>query len=153
MRRRFSPFFQILIFASVSSGFLYGYNSGIYSGVMLQIQQAFGLADADIADLIALFDFAEIAGVSLCPLADRFGRRRTLLVSASVLVVAPLLLLLEPPFGVLLLERGLTGCAAGFTFMIGLVYVAEIAPPAQRALLLSFLTVSISGRVCRGTRS
>lgn len=31
---------QVLAFASVLSGFLYGYNAGVFSGVMLQIQRA-----------------------------------------------------------------------------------------------------------------
>ncbi len=135
---------QILVFVSISSGFIYGYNVGVYSGVMLQVQQAFALSDGQLGDLIAVFDFAEILGVLIAPMADRIGRKRILLFCAAILSVVPFLLLADLPFWGLLVERAITGCIAGITFTIGLVFIAEIARPGQQATLLSSLMVGIS---------
>lgn len=139
-----SPVARVFLFAAFCSGLLYGYNNGVYSGVMLQIKAALDLSDAELGNLIAVFDFAEIVGVIISPLADRFGRRRILMVSASALFLSPLLTLVDPPYAVLLVERALTGCAGGVTFMIGLVFVAEIAPAERRPILLSSLMVGVS---------
>lgn len=135
---------QILIFASVLSGFVYGYNVGVYSGVIVQIQSAFALTDVELGSLIAIFDFAELVGVLIAPLANRIGRKRIMILSAGLLSVVPFLLLIELPLWCLMIERAITGCIAGITFTIGLVFVAEIAGPRQQATLLSSLMVGVS---------
>ncbi|MES0881038.1 MFS transporter [Roseibium sp. SCP14] len=138
------PTLRILFFISMLSGFIYGYNAGVYSGVMLQIRDAFDLSDDDIADLIALFDFAEVTGVFLVPLADHLGRKRLMTICASALVAGPLLVLIHPSVFFLVIDRFIGGCAAGILFMTAIVYVAEIATEKRRALLLSAVPVGVS---------
>ena len=138
------PTLQILLFGAVASGLIYGYNAGVHGGVMLQIKGAFDLSDAQLGHLIAVFDYAEIVGVCLAPVADRIGRRRVLMICAAILSFAPFILLLDPSFAVVFAERAITGCVAGLTFMMALVFVAEIATPVRRATLLSSVMIGVS---------
>ncbi len=138
---------HVLLTAVVAAGlggFIYGYNIGVYSGAILEIQSALDLSDSQLGDLIALFDFAEIFGVLLSILADRYGRRRTLLVAAVFMTLAPLLPLADGSFATLLAARALSGVAAGYIFVVALIYVAEVSKPALKAPLSSLIMVAVS---------
>lgn len=134
---------RIAFFAASLSGFLYGYNIGVYSSAILEIQESFSASDAALSDLLAFFDFAEAVGVCLSFLADRFGRRRTLIIACTIMCVAPLLPLVQDSFLTLLVARGLSGLAAGYVFVIALVFVSEIAPKQKRPLMLSTIMVGL----------
>ena len=134
----------IAIVVAVCSGLVYGYNIGVYSGAIIEIRTALRLDDGQVGDLIALFEFMEFIGVLLAFLADRYGRRRTMMMAAAVVTLTPLLPLTDPSYAVLLLSRGLTGLAAGYTFTIALVYVAEICEPRITAPMASLVPASIS---------
>ncbi|MCV0424660.1 MAG: MFS transporter [Roseibium sp.] len=141
---RAPPTLRILFFVSILSGFIYGYNAGVYSGVMLQIRDAFGLSDDEIANLIALFDFAEVTGVFLMPFADHLGRKRLMTICGGALVIGPLLVWIYPSVFFLVVDRFIGGCAGGILFMTAIVYVAEIATEKRMAMLLSAVPVGVS---------
>lgn len=141
---RAPPTLRILFFISMLSGFIYGYNAGVYSGIMLQIRDAFALSDDEIANLIALFDFAEVTGVFLMPLADRLGRKRLMIMCGGALIVGPLSVWIYPSVFFLVVDRFIGGCAGGILFMTAIVYVSEIATKKRKAMLLSAVPVGVS---------
>ena len=138
------PTLRILFYVSLLSGYIYGYNAGVYSGVMLQVRDAFGLSDDEIANLIALFDFAEVTGVFLMPFADHLGRKRLMTICGSALIAGPLLVWAYPSVLFLVVDRFIGGCAAGILFMTAIIYVAEIATEKRMAMLLSAVPVGVS---------
>ncbi|MEM1153947.1 MAG: MFS transporter [Pseudomonadota bacterium] len=133
-----------LIFGSLASGTIYGYNAGVYTGVLLQMKDSLELTAGDLGNQFAVFFTFEIIGTLLAPMADRYGRKRMLRYSAAVLTLSPLLLVLDGSYSMTLLERAFSGLAGGITFTLGLVFVSEIAKKAQRSLLLSFLMIGVS---------
>ena len=118
--------------------------SAFYSGALLAIQSELQLNDLQIGNLIAAFDFAEAIGICLSFLADRYGRRRTMIVAAGMMIVAPLLPLLSASFMTLLVVRTLSGLATGYIFVIALVYVSEISTGSRRASMVSLVMVALT---------
>jgi SP family galactose:H+ symporter-like MFS transporter len=70
-------------------------------------------------------------------LADGLGRRRTLLLDASVFIVGSVLSATAPGVGLLLVARAMVGLAVGVASSIVPVYLSEIAPSDMRGRLVS----------------
>jgi MHS family alpha-ketoglutarate permease-like MFS transporter len=96
------------------------------------------------------FGMRPLGGLLFGWLADRHGRRASMLLSVGLACGASLLIGLAPTYGsvgiaaaaVLLLARLLQGLAHGGEIAAGHTYVAEIAPPRRRGLWSSVIYVS-----------
>ncbi len=125
---------------SAISALLYGYDTGIISGALLQIKRAFH-TDSNMEQAIAsgILLAAVIGALTCSRLSERWGRRRTILLVASVFVVGALLSALSPTAVTLSLSRVVLGFAVGGGTQTVPMYVAELAPPKRRgALVLTF---------------
>ncbi|MBD0860419.1 MFS transporter [Gordonia sp. zg691] len=87
---------------------------------------------------ITLLSWA-IGGLVSGVLADRYGRRRVMIVSILWYSVCAGLTALAPAYGVLLLLRFLTGLGMGAEWGGGSSLVAETAPPKRRGLRIALL--------------
>lgn len=87
---------------------------------------------------ITLLSWA-IGGLASGILADRFGRRRVMIVSILWYSICAGLTALAPAYGVLLLLRFLTGLGMGAEWGGGSSLVAETAPPRRRGLRIALL--------------
>lgn len=72
-------------------------------------------------------------------LADRFGRRRLILVDVALFVAAAAAAALAPDFGVLAAARLGTGIAAGMDFAVVFPFVAELAPADSRGRAMAWI--------------
>ena len=96
------------------------------------------------------FGMRPLGGLLFGWLADRHGRRTSMLFSVGLACGASLLIGLAPTYGsigiaaaaVLLFARLLQGLAHGGEIAAGHTYVAEIAPPQRRGLWSSVIYVS-----------
>jgi benzoate transport len=73
------------------------------------------------------------------PLADRIGRRRMILLAASILGLSTLTTAMASDIGQLMLLRGLTGIAIGALLPSLNTLVAEYTPDRKRNLAISFM--------------
>lgn len=87
---------------------------------------------------ITLLSWA-IGGLVSGVLADRFGRRRVMIVSILWYSICAGLTALAPAYGVLLLLRFVTGLGMGAEWGGGSSLVAETAPPRRRGLRIALL--------------
>ncbi|PWD42092.1 MFS transporter [Gordonia paraffinivorans] len=87
---------------------------------------------------ITLLSWA-IGGLASGVLADRFGRRRVMIVSILWYAICAGLTALSPNYAFLLVLRFLTGLGMGAEWGGGSSLVAETAPPHRRGLRLAFL--------------
>jgi MFS family permease len=87
---------------------------------------------------ITLLSWA-IGGLASGVLADRFGRRRVMIVSILWYSICAGLTALAPAYGVLLVLRFLTGLGMGAEWGGGSSLVAETAPPRRRGLRIALL--------------
>ncbi|NWI43526.1 GTR10 protein, partial [Picathartes gymnocephalus] len=137
----------LLLSATVSllGGLIFGYELGIISGALLQLQTDFQLScfkqEVLVSSILVGALLASLAGGILI---DRHGRRRAILVSNVVLLVGSLILTLARAFTVLVLGRVAVGFAISVSSMACCIYVSEMVAAHQRGLLVSLYEAGIT---------
>ncbi|WP_052365109.1 sugar porter family MFS transporter [Halotalea alkalilenta] len=126
------------------AGFLYGYDTGIISGALLQITADFGL-DHRTQELVtsAILVGAVIGALGCGKLSGLIGRRYTIMVVAAIFALGVICSGLAPSAFWLGASRLLLGCAVGGASQIVPVYIAELAPAEKRGRLVTFFNISI----------
>ncbi|KFV08705.1 Solute carrier family 2, facilitated glucose transporter member 10, partial [Tauraco erythrolophus] len=136
-----------LLSATVSllGGLIFGYELGIISGALLQLQTDFHLSCFKQEVLVsALLIGALLASLVGGILIDRHGRRRAILVSNLVLLVGSLILTLARSFIGLVIGRMTVGFAISVSSMACCIYVSEMVAAHQRGLLVSLYEAGIT---------
>ena len=135
----------IIAATAALGGLLFGYDTGVISGALLFLREAFHLSSLmlGVVTSIALAGAAGgAAGAGL--LADRFGRRPVLLATATVFVVGAIVSALAGSLTLLLAGRLLVGISIGGASMLTPLYLAEIAPARERGALVSFNQLAVT---------
>ena len=123
-------------------GFLLGFDATVISGAVPFIRAAFGLGGAAgslaLGWAVSSLGWGAMAG-NLCTgaLSDRYGRRSVLLLTAILFLGSSLLAATAHSFPMFILARVLGGLAVGAAILVAPMYIAEIAPPERRGLLVS----------------
>jgi sugar porter (SP) family MFS transporter len=129
---------------SAISALLYGYDTGIISGALLQITKDFGISSGWEQVIAASILVGAVIGALIgSQLSERLGRHKTTLIVATVYVVGALACSVSPNPVTLSLSRVLLGFAVGGATQIVPMYVAELAPPKQRGRLVLTFQVGI----------
>jgi sugar porter (SP) family MFS transporter len=125
---------------SAVSGLLYGYDTGIISGALLQISKDFDTGSGMEQVIAASILLGAVIGALSCSfLSERVGRKRTILIVATVFVIGTLLCSIAPSPWFLVLGRVVLGFAVGGATQTVPMYVAELAPANNRGrLVLAF---------------
>src|SRR5690348_10501973 len=129
---------------SAISALLYGYDTGIISGALLQISRQFHTSSA-MEQVIAasILLGAVIGALTGSQLSERWGRRRTILLLACVFAVGALAASLSPTTWTLALSRIVLGFAVGGATQTVPMYVAELSPTAIRGRLVLCFQLAI----------
>ncbi|MFE4825177.1 MFS transporter [Streptomyces sp. NPDC056704] len=133
---------RMLMAAVVSavSGLLYGYDTGIISGGLLQISKEFHIGN-DMKQVIAA---AILLGALACSLLSaRIGRHRTILLVCVVFMIGSVSSSLAPTAVSLALARVVLGFAVGGATQTVPMYIAELAPKAIRGRLVLCFQLAI----------
>ncbi|MFC3688185.1 sugar porter family MFS transporter [Aquipuribacter hungaricus] len=134
----------VVALVSAISGLLYGYDTGIISGALLQITDDFGVGDGMQQVIAASILLGAVVGALTCSrLSETRGRRTTLVLVAVVFVVGALWAALAPNPLMLVLGRLVLGFAVGGATQTAPIYVAELAPTKFRGRLVLFFQVAI----------
>jgi SP family arabinose:H+ symporter-like MFS transporter len=132
------------VFAAALAGLLFGYDTGVASGIQGYLQTYFHLSNAQLGFAIASLDLGCIGGAIMAgPLADRFGRKHILIGCAILFAVSGILSAIPRDLTELVLARILGGLAVGASSMIAPVYIAEISPEKHRGRFGSLFQVGI----------
>ena len=139
------PGFLIFVTATTAiAGFLYGYDTGIISGALLQIGSQFHLQHTMQEIVASSILVGAIIGALTCGWAfERFGRKRMILILAGVYITGALLSSIAPNPALLILARIILGFAVGGSSQTIPVYVAEVAPAAGRGHFVTSFNVAI----------
>lgn len=114
-------------------GFLFGYDSAVINGATSAIKAIFGLSDLMIGFVVAIALIGSAVGAWFSgSLADRFGRKRVMLIAAALFLIAAIGQAF--PFAVadLMFWRFLGGAGIGVASVMAPMYIAEIAPAEIR---------------------
>lgn len=139
---------RVLLLAAVMAalgGFLFGYDVGIISGALLQLEDEFGLTAIQQELVVSVMLLgAMLASVVGGFLVDLFGRRDTIVINAVVFIIGALVLATAKDYGVLLFGRLVVGFGVSLSAIAEVIYISEIAPPATRGFLVSLNEMGIT---------
>jgi sugar porter (SP) family MFS transporter len=130
-------------------GLLFGYDTGVVSGALLFLKNDFGGLSSFQQELVTslLLIGAMIGAFGAGKVADRIGRRPTILITAVVFGVGVLLAAFTPTFWTLLVARVVIGLAVGSASMTVPLYIGEMAPPRIRGALVSLNQLAITSGI------
>ena len=121
-----------------------GFDASVISGVVGFIETEFALTKIQLGWSVASLTLTATLAMMLAgPISDRVGRRPVLKVAALLFAVSAVWSALAPDFISLVLARMLGGLGVGAALIIAPMYIAEIAPPAQRGRMVSFNQLNI----------
>lgn len=128
-------------------GLLFGYNATVMAGAILFIKKQYALSPLLEESVIAAVVVGALIGAAIGgPLADRFGRRRTLVLTAAVFLFGALGSALAPDLLLLIGARALAGAGIGLVSVAGTLYLAEVSPAHVRGRLVSvYMTANMAG--------
>jgi sugar porter (SP) family MFS transporter len=134
----------VVALVSAISGLLYGYDTGIISGALLQISDEFGIGSGWEQVIAASILLGAVIGALVCSrLAERRGRKGTLVLISVTFVVGAIACAFAPDPLTLSLGRVVLGVAVGGATQTAPMFVAELAPAAFRGRLVLFFQIAI----------
>ncbi|MHB1293550.1 MAG: sugar porter family MFS transporter [Anaerolineae bacterium] len=126
-------------------GFLLGYDIGITSGAILYIRRSYDLTGLREGILMsAALCGAAVGAAAAGALTDGWGRRRALILAAAVYLVGALGAALAPSLPLLVAARLAVGMGIGLATLAAPLYIAEIAPIAQRGRLVAYTQIALA---------
>src|SRR3984957_8102008 len=110
-------------------GLLFGYDTGVGSGALLFLKNYFGGLTSFQQELVTSLLLVGVAVGALFAgrIADRIGRRLTVLGTAVIFVIGVMLAAFAPTFPALLVARVVIGLAVGSASMVVPLYIGETA--------------------------
>ncbi|HVN68681.1 MAG TPA: sugar porter family MFS transporter [Candidatus Binatia bacterium] len=137
----------VLLVASIAAlgGLLFGYDTGVISGAILFITKDFDLPTRLQAFTISVVLIGCMAGAAVAGgVADRIGRRATLLAAGVIFLAGSILSALAPDETLLLAGRFVVGIGIGFSSVVAPLYISEVAPASSRGALVSLYQFAIT---------
>jgi sugar porter (SP) family MFS transporter len=127
---------DVITVVATFGGLLFGYDTGVINGALDPMVADLGLTPATEGLVASSLLVGAAIGALLCGrLADRVGRRRTLVVLAVVFFAGALGSVVAPSFEVMAATRFVLGLAVGGASVTVPVYLAELAPTERRGAI------------------
>lgn len=126
-------------------GILYGFDMGIIAAVLVFVRESFALTTRMEEIVVSVVLVGAMSGaIAGGSIADRIGRRSTLVWGGIIFLAGSLLASWSPNVAILIVARALLGIAIGFTSVTAPVYVSELAPPQSRGLLIGLYQFTLT---------
>jgi sugar porter (SP) family MFS transporter len=117
-------------------GLLFGFDTAVIAGSLQYLKPFFQLNDAELGLVVAAASIGCIPGALFAGrLADRFGRKKLMIVTALLYVIAALGSGIAGSFEQLVIYRLIGGVAIGMASTLAPIYISEVAPPNFRGRL------------------
>ena len=125
-------------------GLLFGFDIAIITGAGPFIMQRFALSDLGLGWAFSSLLFGCVIGCFVAGrLADRYGRKRLLVLVAVLFAVTSIATALAGNFTAFVTARFLGGLAVGGVSLLSPMYVAEVAPASLRGRMGTLYQLSI----------
>ncbi|WP_203640535.1 sugar porter family MFS transporter [Levilactobacillus andaensis] len=143
MNRHLSTFF-IFTFGALG-GLLFGFDTGIISGASPLIENNFNLNIAQTGFITSsVLIGSSVGALGVGPLADRFGRKRLLILAAILFLLGSSLSMVAVGFWSMVIARIILGFAVGSASALTPAYLAELAPAERRGSLGTLFQLMIT---------
>jgi sugar porter (SP) family MFS transporter len=126
-------------------GLLFGYDTGVISGAALFIEREYGLSALGIEVVVSSVLVGAVLGAMAGGfLADRLGRRVSLILLGALFGLGAVGSALAPSVAWLVAGRAVVGVAIGSASFITPLYISEVSPPDRRGALVSLNQLAIT---------
>lgn len=144
MKNYNSAYITGISFISALGGYLFGFDFAVISGALPFLQQQFGLTAYWEGFATGSLALGAIAGCLVAGnAADRFGRKRGLLLAAALFFISSLFMAFSINKGIFISSRFLAGIGVGMASMLSPMYIAEIAPAEVRGRMVAINQLTI----------
>jgi sugar porter (SP) family MFS transporter len=125
-------------------GFLFGFETAVISGAEKTIQQLWSLSDFLLGFTVAASLIGTVIGSMIAgnP-AQRYGRKKVLLVIALMYLLSAVGCSLTPTWIFFIIFRMIGGIAVGASSVVGPMYISEISPAPVRGRLTGMFQLNI----------
>lgn len=130
--------FRLTLIASLG-GLLFGFDTGVIAGALVYLQGDFQLSAVTVGLVVTslLFPGATIGALLGGPIADRVGRKKSLVIAGVIFVISTAVCALAPSVAILVAGRIALGYAVGVASVVVPLYLAEMAPASQRGRIVT----------------
>jgi sugar porter (SP) family MFS transporter len=126
-------------------GFLFGYDTAVISGTLSFVRTQFEMSNMMEGWFVGSAILGCIIGVAFAGMiADRFGRKKTLILSASLLLISAIGCMIAPNLKLLIIYRLIGGSGVGIASMLSPLYISEISWPRIRGRMVSLYQFAIT---------
>jgi sugar porter (SP) family MFS transporter len=126
-------------------GLLFGYDTGVISGAVIFIKKEFGLSTFPQELVVSMvLAGATIGALIGGRLADRFGRRMTLIGTALIFILGAVICAAATSLSMLVCGRVVVGLGIGLASTTVPVYISEVSPPNARGWQVSLFQLAIT---------
>ncbi len=138
-------FLARISFIAALGGVLYGYDMGIIAAAVIFVRHSFVLSTVMEELVVSIVLVGAMIGAMVGgAVADRIGRRATLVWAGGIFIAGSVLAPLSPNVTVLIIARAIIGVGIGFTSVTAPVYVSELAPPQSRGMLIGLYQFALT---------
>jgi MFS transporter, SP family, galactose:H+ symporter len=137
----------VLLVAAIAAlgGLLFGYDTGVISGAILFIKHDYGLSTGQQEIVVSVVLIGAMLGALIAGgLADRAGRRPTLIVAGIVFALGALGSAAATSIPFLIGARFVVGLAIGLSSVTAPLYLSEVAPRDSRGALVSLYQFAVT---------
>ncbi len=142
-KRAYTVFISLIV---ALGGFLLGFDSAVISGATPFYRSTFGLDSGSMLigfSVSSLILGAIMGNIIAGRLADRYGRRNILKLTALLFTLSAIITAFAFNIQVFLFARILGGFGVGMAILVAPMYIAEIAPRNLRGRLVTFNQLNI----------
>jgi sugar porter (SP) family MFS transporter len=126
-------------------GLLFGYDTGVISGAELFFKNDFSLSTFALEVIVSgVLAGAAVGALAGGRLADLFGRRPLLIVTALIFAVGALVCAAASSPGILIFGRIIVGLGIGLSSGTVPVYISEVSTPDARGWTVSLFQLAIT---------
>ncbi|MCK9614237.1 MAG: MFS transporter, partial [Candidatus Omnitrophica bacterium] len=135
----------IIAFIAALAGLLFGYDTGVISGAILYLKDQFNLTSLVVERVVSAVLLGAVIGAAFSgAMADKLGRRRSIVITALLFSIGAVGSAFSPSILVLIGCRLLIGLAIGVASYVAPLYISEISPAKARGSLVSLNQLMIT---------
>ncbi len=137
-------YLMLVILVATVGGFLFGFDTMIWTGAQLSLEKHFNLSEAALGFAASSVMIGALSGTfSAAIVSDFMGRKKTMMMAAVLFMLSAIGTALPHSIVVFDVFRTLGGIGIGLAMVISPVYIAEISPRHIRGRLVTFNQIII----------
>lgn len=126
-------------------GFLFGYDTAVISGTISRVAGQFELDSLQSGWYVGSALVGSIMGVMVAgAMSDRFGRKKTMLISATLFTISAIGCALSGNWDQLVIFRIIGGIGIGIVSIVCPLYISEVSVASHRGRMVSLYQLAIT---------